>query len=307
MKPSAWGLRHVQACVGALGRLAREPLGSALTLVVIGIALALPAGLALGIENVRAATGDFSGAVQIAVYFKTGVPLPKAEQLARAAGERRELESVKLIPATQALEDFRRDSGFGAALGALEGNPLPHVLELVPRPDARNPAALEALRAWLAAWPEVDEVQLDAEWVQRFDALLATLRRGLGILAVLLGVGVAAVIGNAIRLEISGRRAEIEVIRFVGGSNAFVRRPFLYTGAWYGLLGALLAAGILALSLALLAAPVGRLAGLYGGHFALQGLALTDLAWLAGAGIGLGWLGAWVAAARALQALEPRP
>ncbi len=306
MSLAAWGARHLQAFLGALGRLAREPLATAFTIAVIALALALPIGLKLLVDDARSATGDFSGAVELSVYFRTDVPLAKAEQLARSARERRDVASVTLIPADQGLEDFRRYSGFGAALGALEGNPLPHVLEVRPRPEAAGSGSLEALRAWFAAWPEVELVQIDAEWVQRFNAILAVLRRVLQVVAAVLGLGVVAVIGNTIRLEIAGRRTEIEVTKLVGGSNAFVRRPFLYAGVFYGLFGALLAWGIVSLAIGLLQGPVRTLATLYGSRFLLHGLAPEDLGELGLAGIGLGWLGAWVTAARQLRRIEPR-
>ena len=149
-------------------------------------------------------------------------------------------------------------------------------------------------------------VQVDAEWVNRFNAMLDVLRHLLVIAAALLGIGVLAVIGNTIRLEIQGRRAEIEVTKLVGGSNAYVRRPFLYTGVLYGVAGALLAWGIVALAVFVLADSVAKLAHLYGSRFNLQGLALADVGALLGAGVVLGWLGAWISAARHLKSIEPR-
>src|SRR5262249_54895341 len=148
---------------------------------------------------------------------------------------------VKLISADKAMAEFKEYSGFGAALDALKENPLPHVLHVQPRNDSQTAAAVESLRRYFSAWPEVDLVQVDSDWVKRFNAILEVLRRLLIIAAALLGAGVLAVIGNTIRLEILNRRAEIEVTKLVGGSNAFVRRPFLYTGVLYGLGGALLA------------------------------------------------------------------
>jgi cell division transport system permease protein len=152
----------------------------------------------------------------------------------------------------------------------------------------------------------VDLVQVDSEWVMRFNAILEVLTRLLMVAAALLGVGVLAVIGNTVRLEIAGRRAEIEVTKLVGGSNAFVRRPFLYAGTLYGLGGALLAWGIVALVITLLGAPVARLAQLYGSRYALQGLSMRDVGFLLGGGALLGWLGAWISAARHLRSIEPR-
>jgi cell division transport system permease protein len=299
-------LGHLQALLGALGRLARSPLATLLTLLVIALALALPGALKLFVANAQAATGNFASAVDVSVFLKTDVPLVKAQQLAQNARARNDVASVTLIPADKGLEDFRTYSGFGDALAALKENPLPHVLHVRPRATASSTAALESLRRYFVAWPEVELVQVDSEWVMRFNAILEVLQRVLLIAAALLGVGVLAVIGNTIRLEIQGRRAEIEVTKLVGGSNAFVRRPFLYTGVLYGLGGALLAWGILALVLLILHDPVATLAKLYGSRFELQGLAPEDVAVLLGAGFVLGWLGAWISAARHLRSIEPR-
>ena len=298
--------RHLQALLGSLGRLARSPLATLLTVFVIALALALPAALEVFVSNAQAATGNFASAVDLSVYLKTDVPLAKAQQLAQAARQRPDVAEVTLIPADKGLEDFRTYSGFGDALAALKENPLPHVLHIRPKAQDGSPATLESLRRYFGAWPEVDVVQVDAEWVNRFNAMLDVLRHLLVLAAVLLGVGVLAVIGNTIRLEIQGRRAEIEVTKLVGGSNAYVRRPFLYTGVLYGVGGALLAWGIVALAVLVLADSVGRLAHLYGSHFALEGLALADVGFLLGAGFVLGWLGAWISAARHLKSIEPR-
>ena len=299
-------LGHLQALLGALGRLVRSPLATLLTLLVIALALALPAALKLFVANAQMATGNFASAVDVSVFLKTDVPLLKAQQLAQNARARNDVASVTLIPADKGLEDFRTYSGFGDALAALKENPLPHVLHVRPRATASSTAALESLRRYFVAWPEVELVQVDSEWVMRFNAILEVLQRVLLITAALLGVGVLAVIGNTIRLEIQARRAEIEVTKLVGGSNAFVRRPFLYTGVLYGLGGALLAWGILALVLLILHDPVATLAKLYGSRFELQGLAPEDVAVLLGAGFVLGWLGAWISAARHLRSIEPR-
>ena len=300
------GVGHLQALMGSLGRLARSPVSTFLTLLVIALALALPASLRLFVTNAQAATGNFSNAIDLSVYLRTDVPLTKAQQLATAARARADVATVTLIPADKGLEEFRSYSGFGDALAALKENPLPHVLHVRPRDTASSPAALERLRGYLSAWPEVELVQMDAQWVQRFNAILEVLRQLLLMAAALLGVGVLAMVGNTIRLEIDGRRAEIEVIKLVGGSNSFVRRPFLYTGTLYGLGGALLAWGIIALAVALLGEPVDNLARLYGSRFQLRGPAAEEIATLLGAGVALGWLGAWISAARHLRSIEPR-
>jgi len=297
---------HTQAFLGSLGRLARSPLSTFLTLLVIALALALPASLRLFVTNAQAATGNFGNAIDLSVYLRSDLPLAKAQQLAAAARARHDVAEVAVISADKGLEDFRNYSGFGEALAALKENPLPAMLHVRPRDSASSPAALEALRSYFSAWPEVELVQVDAQWVQRFNAILDVLRELLLIAAALLGVGVLAVIGNTIRLEIAGRRAEIEVIKLVGGSNAFVRRPFLYIGMIYGLGGALLAWGIIAVAVVLLGESVDNLARLYGSHFQLHGPSAEEIGALLGAGAVLGWVGAWISAARHLRSIEPR-
>ena len=272
----------------------------------MGLALALPLALNVLVRNVRDATGDFSEAVGLSVYLKPEVPEQNARQLAKSAGERAGVASVTLITAAQALEEFRAQSGFGAALDALPDNPLPNVLTIRPAPDAASPAQLEALRSYLLSWPEVDSVQLDRDWVLRFSAILELLRRVVLITAVLLGAGVIAVVGNTIRLEILNRRAEIEVTKLVGGSNALrapavsVRRRALWPAR------PALAWGIVALARVSLAPAALRLAAAYGSGFMLRGPTLRELGMLLLAGMVLGWLGAWIAAARQLARIEPR-
>jgi cell division transport system permease protein len=303
---SSYVTRHLQALFGALGRLTRAPLATTLTLIVIGVALALPAGLALIVNNLRDATGDFSNAVDFSVHFKPGTPIERVQQLAKGARMRAGVESVTVTTADEALEEFKQASGFGDALTALEDNPLPHHLVVRPTKDASGPAEVESLRRYFAAFPEVDIVQLDLDWVRRLHALLDVLRRVLWVVVSVLGLGVLAVIGNTIRLEIQQRRPEIEVTKLVGGSNAFVRRPFLYAGFFYGLGGALLAALLIVGSLTYLDQAVGDLSAQYGGQFHLEGLGSRGLGILIGSGAGLGWLGALISTGRHLRQIEPR-
>lgn len=297
--------RHAQALLSSAGHLARAPIATAFTVVVMGLALALPLGLDVLVRGAREATHDFSGAVSMSAYLKPGVTEARANQLARTARERPGVAGVELITATQALAQFRAQSGFGDALDALEGNPLPHVLVVTPRPERANPASMETLRQYLASWPEVDAVQLDGDWVSRFNAMLALLRQALLISAGLLAIGVVAVVGNTIRLEIQNRRAEIEVTKLVGGTNGFVRRPFLYTGALYGLLGGLTAWLVVVVALGLLNPAIAHLSHTYGSNYTIAGPGARDLGYLLGGGALLGWVGSWLAAARHLARIEP--
>jgi cell division transport system permease protein len=303
---TGWLTRHLQSSLFAAGRLARAPLATAFTVLVIAVALTLPLALGLAIQSVRQATGDFANAVDVTVYFKQDVALEKAQQLAGSLRQRSGIATVKLVSADDALKSFREQSGFGAALDMLAGNPLPHALDIRPTADATGAERMESLRRYLTAWPEVELVQVDSEWVQRLNAILDLLRGIVSGAAVLLGVGVLAIVGNTVRLEIYNRRAEIEVTKLVGGSNAFVRRPFLYTGLFYGLLGAGVAALLVLLGLQLLNNPVARLAGSYGSDFRLLTPGVREVGALLGLGGLLGLLGSWLVAARHLARIEPR-
>jgi cell division transport system permease protein len=301
-----WFERHVQTMVGSLGRLWQQPFAALLTILVIGIALALPACLHTLVQNVRAASGGWGHALDISVYMKQSASLQDTKQLADRLRKRRDVDEVRLIEADDALAEFRRSSGFGAALDALESNPLPHAL--VVRPDAafRAPEQIASLTQALRPLPGVDIVQLDTEWVTRFNAMLDVVRRIVLLAAGLFALGILVIVGNTIRLDIENRREEIEVTKLVGGSNAFVRRPFLYNGAWYGLGGGLIAWLVVVIAVSLLADPVRRIAGLYGSRFELAGLGLAGAAALVGGGIILGWLGSFIAATRELRGIEPK-
>lgn len=303
---SAYFGRHLQALLGALGRLLREPVGTLFTVLVIALALALPASLGLFVKNVRVATGGLVEAVQLTVYFKVQTELEQAQQIAERTRARGEVAVVEFISAETGLAQFREYSGFGAALDALPGNPLPHVMTVRPRAESSAPRDMEALQRVIASWPEVEVVQLDNQWVRRLTAILALLRDLFAVTAGLLAVGVVAVIGNAIRLEISARRAEIEVTQLVGGSDAFVRRPFLYTGLLTGLFGGVLALGIVLILLAVLGPPAERLSAMYGGRFTLSGLTVLETVLLVASGALLGWVGAWLGAARQIARIKPR-
>ena len=261
--------------------------------------------LQLFVINARAATGSWRNAVDVTVYFKSDVVLPKVEQLARNLRLRPGISAVTVVPADKGLAEFRKFSGFGAALDALNENPLPHVMVVAPAPEHAAPADIDSLRAYLGNWPEVDLVQIDTEWVARFNSILEVMRGVIAFTTLLLAIGVVVIVGNTIRLDILNRRAEIEVTKLVGGSDAFVRRPFLYGGIWYGLGGAALALAIVQSAIVLLREPVGRVAMLYGSRFHLIGLDLRQSMGLIGAGILLGLIGSWIMASHHLRAIEP--
>jgi cell division transport system permease protein len=302
-----WFERHLQTLLASLGRLARAPFGTALTLGVIGIALALPAALHVLVSNARALSGGWQSALDITVYLKPSLPDHDAAQLLEHIAARPDVASARLVSAAEGLAEFRRWSGLGAALDALNDNPLPAAIVIRPRmtEGAGDAAAVGALADALHAESGVDQVQLDTDWVRRFTAILDGVKRVVTLLAVALGAAVLLVVGNTIRLDIDTRRAEIEVTKLVGGSDGFVRRPFLYEGFWYGLGGGLLAWLLVSALTAALAGPLGRVAVAYGSRFELAGLSALQALALVGGGAALGWAGAYVSASRHLREIEP--
>jgi cell division transport system permease protein len=301
-----WLERHVQTLVGSLGRLWTQPFATLLTVLVIGIALALPACLHVLVQNVRSASGGWGNALDISVYMKTDATLEQAKQARQRVGQRRDVEEVTLVEADAALAEFRRSSGFGEALDALKDNPLPHALVVRPSEEFRDPANVASLSEELRKIDGVDIVQLDTAWVSRFNAILDVVRRVVLLAAGLFALGILVIVGNTIRLDIENRRDEIEVTKLVGGSDGFVRRPFLYNGVWYGLGGGLVAWVTVVVVITLLGEPVQRIAGLYGSSFQLQGLGLEGSAVLLVGGVLLGWLGSFIAATREIRGIEPK-
>ena len=293
---------HAENLTGAAARVAQRPLGSLMTILVIAIALAVPAGLRVLVENARSHSGTWDAATDFTVYLEMEVDDQAAEGLAQSLEQRPDVTRAVLIDRSDALEEFRAYSGFGEALDLLDENPLPHALVVRPADSGGN---IETLVADLNALEETALVQLDTEWLERLRALLDLARRIVDVTTALLGLAVIVVIGNTIRLEIGNRREEIEIIKLVGGSDAYIRRPFLYLGLCYGIGAGVLAAIIILLGLGLVAAPTRALMELYGSDYRLAGLSLADTLWLLGVGGFLGWAGAGVAVARHLRDVEP--
>ena len=297
--------RHAQTFVGSLGRIVRHPVEALLTMAVIGIGIALPLCLHLALQNARELSSGWANAYDLSVYLDKGASLTRAQAIARELQARGDVASVRVVSAAQALAEFRDYSGFGAALDALGDNPLPNSLVVTPAVAASTHAGTVTLRNAIAAINDVETVQVDTDWVRRLNGILDIVRRVALLTGGLLGVGVMLIVGNTIRLDILNRRAEIEVMKLIGASDGFARRPFLYSGTWYGLGGAVLALVLVATSVAVLNHPVEQLAALYGSPFRLHGLDAATSGAVLGIGALLGWLGSWIAASQHIRAINP--
>lgn len=301
---NAWAAHHRRVSLETLGQLMATPFSSTMTWLVIGIALGLPAILLVVLQNVAEISGDWGGKPRMSLYLKEEVTVQAGRSFANDLERRDDVEAAIFISADDALREFQNRSGFGEVLSTLDRNPLPHVIEVVP--ESPNPMALSSL---VLIWEEhelVDRVSVDLKWLERLFALLVFAERLVTALASVLALGVMLVMGNTIRLAIENRRQEIEVVKLVGGTDAFVRRPFLYLGFWYGLGGAIVALILLHLSLFLLSSPVEQLAQSYRDDFALHGPGILGALALLAVGALLGTLGAILAVSRHLSDIEPR-
>jgi len=301
----AYGEHHLQALLQSLGRLARNPVSSVMTVAVIGIALALPTGLHVVFKNIQTVSAGWDNAAQISLFLRKNLRDERLQRLVAELKAMREVAEVRYVSPAEALEEFQQISGFGDALNALQQNPLPAVLIVQPSLEASAPAAVESLLHRLRSHPDVELAQLDMEWVKRLYAMIEIAKRGVAVLASLLALAVLLIVGNTIRLAIQNRRDEIEVQKLIGATDAFIRRPFLYSGLWQGLLGALIAWLLVNVSLWVMRAPVDRLSALYHSRFVLDGMGLLATLYLLLFGILLGLIGAWLAVDRHLRAIEP--
>ncbi len=309
----AWGTRHVYSFFSSIGTLLRSPLGTLMTVAVLGIAMALPLGLWVALKNLQQVNPAAEDISTISVFLNAGAKQAKVDKLAAEINAWPEVESLKALSPEEALADFRKNSGFAAAVDALADNPLPWVFELKLQAvdiklESHNETVaqqIERLLIRLESFPEIDFAQYDLQWLERLQAIMglgATISR---ILAILFGFAVIFVVGNTIRLDIQNRREEIEVMSLVGATEAFIRRPFLYTGFWYGLLGGLVALTLVSLSLALIGGPLERLLLSYQSDFQLLLPGINgSLLVLVGGGL-LGLFGGALAVRRHLNNLNP--
>ena len=299
-------MHHLQMFIASLGYLSRQPVSTLMTSAVIAIALALPASLYIGLENAGQLSAGWDGSTQISLFLKHKTSLKQAKQLAAKLRKKADIEKVTIIDRDQGLIQFKKVSGFGDAIKFLDHNPLPHVITVQPVVEHSKPDKVKHLVKQLQAEKLVELAQLDMQWVKRLYSLLELAQRGVWIIGSLLALAVLLIIGNTIRLDIQNRREAIEVSKLIGASNAFIRRPFLYTGLWYGLSGGLLAWLLITVSLGILEQPVQRLASLYHSSYALSGLSGSDILALIGISCALGLAGSWLAVGRHLSEIEPK-
>ncbi len=304
-KSRAWGRRQMYSFFSSLGTLLSHRMGTLMTVLVLGIAMALPLGLYVTVKNLRSLDLQQEQWGTITVFLKSTAVEEDANALATLIGQ--ELAAgVETVSPEQGMQQFRDASGFGQALDVFDENPLPWVLLVIPEPseDQELGALVLTLDEWLQQQPAVDLVQVDFKWLQRLAGMLELGDALVSVLALMFSLAVVVVVANTIRLDVANRAEEIQVLSLVGAGNGFIRQPFLYSGFWYGMLGGLLALVLFNLCLYYLRQPLDALLDAYGNSFAVQNLGATGIVLvLLGGGL-LGFFGAWISVQRYLRQIR---
>jgi len=299
-------VHHAQQGIGSLGELFRNPLASIMTIAVLGLSLTLPSTLYILVKNSQSVTSGLNEASEISLYLQKELSREQVENFAERVSLWEEVASTDIIFKDVALEEFRNASGFGSAIDYLQRNPLPDVVLVLPTQEHRAPERARTLLQRLQNEREVNSATLDITWLSRLQALIRLVQDILGAIALLLCSAVVLIVGNTIRLMILNRKDEIEVMKLVGATNAFIQRPFLYTGFWYGLLGGILAwLATLILTWWISRAMV-QVTELYESPFRLVGLSLQEALILWASAIVLGLLGSYMAVRRHVSRIEPQ-
>ncbi|MDE0513970.1 MAG: permease-like cell division protein FtsX [Gammaproteobacteria bacterium] len=302
---SHWLLQHARAFFSSLGQLYRKPAGGLVSISVIGISLALPAGFYALLENAQRVTSHLDVASHISLFLSPDIEEERVITLADRLRARADIIEVDVINPEEALAEYKQNSGFADALDALGRNPLPFVLVVRPQSVPATFPGDSTLLSELNSLPEVDLGQLDWQWAQRLHQIIEVFQRGVLIVAALFAGAVLLVVGNTIRMSVHNRRQEIEVHKLFGATDAFIARPFLYSGMLHGIAGSMLAWLMLEVSMALLQGPVARLADLYGSRFFLATLSAGEVLGLVLIGAGLGLTGSWLSVKRHLRSIDP--
>ncbi len=301
---AAWVRHHRLSSADSLYRVLQSPVSSLLTWLAIGVALALPIGLGILLESASELGSELDSSAQISVFLQEDLSVEASDDLAGAWLGLESVHSTRFMSREDALQEFRELSGFADVLDSLEDNPLPAVILVQPAAGLDDEGVNQLLQR-LRDHPGTAEVVMDRQWLQRLNRLMDLGRRLVTTVGLLLIFGVVLILGNTIRLAIEGRRDEIVIVKLVGGSDPFVRRPFLYTGLWYGIGGGACAALLVTCCLWFLQQPVEELANLYGSRFSLRMPGLMGALNVILSGGLLGLAGAWLAVSRHLSRIQP--
>lgn len=296
---------HAHALFFSLGRILKTPFTSIMTIVVLAIAMASASGFYVLLVNAEQLTGNLEVSNQISLFLKHNVDDLAGRKLADKIQQQANIKQVKLITKEQALVEFKDFSGFGDAIKTLDENPLPTVIQVLPKNTLENAQELQPLVDELAHLPEVDIAQMDMQWVRRLQSMIELARSGMVLLNFVLGFAVLFIMGNTIRLELEGRRDEVLIAKLVGATYSFIQRPFLYTGFWLGFFAGTVAWLMVTVVMLILKSPVERLSELYEGAYSLVFLGFFESIGLLCIAAVLGVVGAWIVLHYQLRRIKP--
>jgi len=299
----SWLMHHLYVMQYTLRRLRTTPVSSMLNILVIGVALTLPTGGYVLMQNVQSLSDNLVGIPQISVFLSMNVSQDEISRFSKQLQQHSAVSRIEFVPREQALQQLQQSTGLTDVTAGLAQNPLPHAFVIYPK--NKDAHTLETLRDEFRTWPKFEHVQLDSAWARKLEALLKFGRLAVLILAVLLSFALVAITFNTIRLQILTQREEIEVSKLIGASSSFIRRPFLYFGLVQGLLGGSAAWLIITVSLSLLNVSLADLTQLYASNFSLHHLSAADSLTLLAFSAYLGWLGAFLSVTQHLWQIEP--
>lgn len=302
----AYLLNHAHGLFSSLGRLTRTPFTSAMTVLVLAIAVSLASSFYIVVANVEQLTGNLESSNQMSLFLHEGITDAAGQKLMEQLQQNSSVAEVKYISKKQALEEFKANSGFSDALNALERNPLPSVIQVLPKNALEHSEDIEKLMADFKQLPQVEFVQVDMQWVARLQTIMLIASRGVLLVSLLLGFAVTFITGNTIRLELQNRQDEVFISKLVGATHAFIQRPFLYTGFWLGFIAGFLGWLIVTVMLLILESPVEKLSTLYNSSFELLFLSFSEFLLLLMISAALAVLGSWVVLHYQLRQLKPQ-
>ncbi|MDR0564448.1 MAG: permease-like cell division protein FtsX [Azoarcus sp.] len=292
-----WLYLHTRAVSRALARLARQPFGTLLSALVMGIALTLPAGGMILLDHASTLARGVSGKPEISLFLNDDASPAQTDAIRQNLQAEAQIEGIRFVPRDVALKQLE-NNGLGDVLGGIAANPLPDAFVVTLKGD--DPALFDTLSTKMRNWAGIAHVQIDSAWVKRLAALLELVRVTIWVLSVLLGLALAIVTFNTIRLQILTQENEIEVSRLLGATDRFIRRPFYWFGTLQGVLGGLIAVGAVWAGFHVLSAPIAKVGETWGMPVApvslngIEGLAIVAAA------AALGWLGTAISVRRYL-------
>ncbi|MFI4962221.1 MAG: permease-like cell division protein FtsX [Legionellales bacterium] len=296
---------HLQAILHSLNVMCRKPLATVMTLIVIAIALALPAFFWVFTDNISQLSVGWERGGSISLYLKHTQTEAEQVQLLKKVRGMQGVGQAELKSSEAGLAELTQQEGMRDIMRYLPENPLPSVIEISPSLVIDSPSKLDELVRQLQALPQVEQVKLDREWISRLHAISECMAQVTKALMVLLALAVVLIIGTTLGLAIRSRQEEIQILKLIGAADPFIRRPFLYSGMWYGMAGALVAVFLVNILILGLGSALNQLTLTYQMHYALVGLSLKQIPLLVLFAMILGWLGALVSVSRQLASIEP--